>query len=132
MRCDNAERCVFCNSILMHIGCVFNTVTISFYVIYNLRSVIESSTHPEVTKWLQDYVAAWKQHLSPKPIRDSSADDDTPVSPEVLAADVKLYAEQYKEYKLKNLAFTNRVLNISLKQYAHHFIADDAPFSIIK
>ena len=98
-----------------------------------LKSVIESNTNSEVTKWLQDYVAALKTALKSNAVSPSNNSSNDPApSAAVIAADTALFTDECSKNKLKVVAFTNEIINIGLKDFVAAFVEDNSPYGLVK
>jgi hypothetical protein len=93
-----------------------------------LKSLIESNTHSEVSKWLVDYFAAWKAFLSGPP----RASPDAAVLSLDPAKDMALFVEESSKARLKVPCFSNEVVNISMADFLTNFVADGAPYDLVR
>jgi len=92
-----------------------------------LKSLIESNTHGEVTKWLQEYFAAWRSFISGPSMGvggDAAGGDP--------AKDMALFGEESSKSRLKVPCFSNEIINISLKDFLANFVEDSAPYDLTK
>lgn len=91
-----------------------------------LKSLIESNTNGEVTKWLNEYLAAWKAFLSGPATTVGVASSSN------LAKDMALFAEESAKSRLKVSCFSNELLNVSLSDFLSNFVEDGASYDLVK